>query len=460
MQHRRAQLAILALLPLLLGSGLIGGGGGGGGGGGPATDLTCVGCVSDGELASDYSGIGACTANKWVSTLNDNAAPTCTQPNFTDLAGTFAHSATTGLGNDDHTQYVLKTGRTGGQTIVGGINPSEGLSLQSTSDATRGSVYFNDSLRVVNDGGSLTFDPDATGAQNFIQYTDGTETVSNVWIAEQFTSGTYTINSNTAGIIGFNLASGMIMDYTAVTNPVFSSIASTFNASEEIRATGGATVAGFWATPYKAAITFNPTNASTVMGLTDAPDYDSVPIFKVTSSGAFGGTGRMGFHAKSTVSSGTVPQFRGFVYDDKTGAGTLSLQVGVDIAALGNATSNIGIRNADTTVFTSGATQSIASGGATQINCTATFIEIDYPTGGAVTDSNTPTVGDGSDGQVCIIVNVDSADTITLKDEAVTAGTNLRLPSHVNYAMAPRDTLTILYSSALGDWITIASSHN
>jgi hypothetical protein len=138
----------------------------------------------------------------------------------------------------------------------------------------------------------------------------------------------------------------------------------------------------------------------------------------------------------------------------------VTTQVAVDIDALSKATTNIGIRNADTTMFTSGATQSIASGGATQINCNATFIEIDYPTGGAVTDSNTPTIGDGSDGQICYLMNVDSADTITLKDEAVTAGTNLRLPGKVNFAMAPRDTLTLMYSSALGDWITLSGSHN
>lgn len=52
-----------------------------------ALDLTCSGCVSDSELVSNYSGIGACGANTWASTLNDNAAPTCTQPAFSSLSG-------------------------------------------------------------------------------------------------------------------------------------------------------------------------------------------------------------------------------------------------------------------------------------------------------------------------------------------------------------------------------------
>jgi hypothetical protein len=48
--------------------------------------------VSDGQLASNYSGTGACGANTWASTLNDNAAPTCTQPAFTNISGSVAAS--------------------------------------------------------------------------------------------------------------------------------------------------------------------------------------------------------------------------------------------------------------------------------------------------------------------------------------------------------------------------------
>lgn len=43
---------------------------------------------TDYEPAGTYSGIGACGANTWASTLNDTAAPTCTQPAFSNLSGT------------------------------------------------------------------------------------------------------------------------------------------------------------------------------------------------------------------------------------------------------------------------------------------------------------------------------------------------------------------------------------
>lgn len=44
--------------------------------------------IGDAELVSNYSGIGACSASQWASTLNDNAAPTCAQPAFSDISGT------------------------------------------------------------------------------------------------------------------------------------------------------------------------------------------------------------------------------------------------------------------------------------------------------------------------------------------------------------------------------------
>lgn len=48
--------------------------------------------IDDGELTSNYSGVGACAANTFASTLNDNAAPTCTQPSFSNLSGSATKS--------------------------------------------------------------------------------------------------------------------------------------------------------------------------------------------------------------------------------------------------------------------------------------------------------------------------------------------------------------------------------
>lgn len=58
------------------------------------------------------------------------------------LAGSLQHHDLLGLGDDDHTQYLLLAGRAGGQTAIGGTASGEDLTLQSTSNATKGSVFL------------------------------------------------------------------------------------------------------------------------------------------------------------------------------------------------------------------------------------------------------------------------------------------------------------------------------
>ena len=56
------------------------------------TFLNLGGTASDAQLATAYSGVGACSANTWASTLIRNTAPTCTQPAFSNIAGSVAAS--------------------------------------------------------------------------------------------------------------------------------------------------------------------------------------------------------------------------------------------------------------------------------------------------------------------------------------------------------------------------------
>lgn len=58
------------------------------------------------------------------------------------------HSTLSGLTSTDsgHTQFVMLAGRAGGQTVQGGTLASQTLVLESTSHATKGFIYFNDSL--------------------------------------------------------------------------------------------------------------------------------------------------------------------------------------------------------------------------------------------------------------------------------------------------------------------------
>jgi trimeric autotransporter adhesin len=52
------------------------------------------------------------------------------------------HGNLTGLNDDDHAQYALLAGRSGGQSLVGGTLANNNLTLESTSNATKGSVLI------------------------------------------------------------------------------------------------------------------------------------------------------------------------------------------------------------------------------------------------------------------------------------------------------------------------------
>lgn len=62
-----------------------------------------VGGASSNIDWGDASGVGACTTNKWVRALSNNAAPTCTQPAFSDLSGNAAATQ----GGTGFTSYTL-----------------------------------------------------------------------------------------------------------------------------------------------------------------------------------------------------------------------------------------------------------------------------------------------------------------------------------------------------------------
>lgn len=57
-------------------------------------------------------------------------------------SGDFDHGGLTGLADDDHTQYALLAGRSGGQTLIGGTASGNDLILTSTSHSTKGQVQL------------------------------------------------------------------------------------------------------------------------------------------------------------------------------------------------------------------------------------------------------------------------------------------------------------------------------
>lgn len=80
---------------------------------------------------------------------NDNNAA-----HFLDGQGNYTaptHANLSALSADDHTQYALLAGRSGGQTLIGDTASAGNLVLQSTAHATRGYVRSADRLLMSNE---------------------------------------------------------------------------------------------------------------------------------------------------------------------------------------------------------------------------------------------------------------------------------------------------------------------
>jgi len=69
-----------------------------------------------------------------------------TKPFETPEQGTVVtnHGDLAGLADDDHPQYALLAGRSGGQTVIGGTASGDDLILQTTSDGTKGDYRFSE----------------------------------------------------------------------------------------------------------------------------------------------------------------------------------------------------------------------------------------------------------------------------------------------------------------------------
>ncbi len=79
------------------------------------------------------------------------------------------HGSVGGLADDDHTQYLLLAGRSGGQVAYGGTASGDDLDLSSTSDATKGEVLLGQSLHELANG-KIALGPGARAATTTTGY--------------------------------------------------------------------------------------------------------------------------------------------------------------------------------------------------------------------------------------------------------------------------------------------------
>lgn len=325
----------------------------------------------------------------------------------------------------------LASGISGGDTLIGGTASGEDLTLGSTVHATRGTIFIRDQQEWLTESKSITTGTTALNAvilNDTYSFSSTSDAV--FWAGNSFVlldvSPTLEFSEN-ANIIA--AAVGMFMRPTIQ------------NASGQVQ-TGGPTSALYLQPTYNAnGAAFSATHYA----LRDSP---------IASSSA----STMTMTAVSTVLSGLVVNTGGVTtlrqalyVQDASGAGSVTTQVALEIAALTKATTNIGIRNASTEVATpSVATLSAAS---SSITPNAKIKRLNNTSGGSLTLTSAPTVTDGQDGQILILFN-SSAQNVVIQDQGTLASSNLRL-SATTITLGTRDSIMLVYSSDIGDWIQI-----
>lgn len=118
------------------------------------------------------------------------------------------HGALTGLADDDHNQYAACDGRAGGQSLTGGTEDGDGLTLQSTAGAVKGSILFgasaydevNDRLGIGTAAPAVALDVVGDGAIT------GNLDVAGTITSAGFISPQATVSLSAADLIGMSVA--------------------------------------------------------------------------------------------------------------------------------------------------------------------------------------------------------------------------------------------------------------
>lgn len=105
------------------------------------------------------------------------------------LVGAIAHGSLTGLTDDDHAQYALLAGRSGGQHLKGSILASQNLTLESTAHATKGFIKAMYSLVVNGASNSIIFNAASFLARSLVHCDTAAETALLAALKHSATAG-------------------------------------------------------------------------------------------------------------------------------------------------------------------------------------------------------------------------------------------------------------------------------
>ena len=388
-----------------------------------------------------------------TETLTNKTLTTPTIGSFTNAThthqnaaggGTLDHGlALTGLTDDDHTQYALLAGRSGGQELKGGTATTDNLKLWANANA-----YAQANTGRIRPQERFDFsDVSATtdGLNELIKYNPTITTTGGSAAIMMGFNFQPTISRDAAQGLSLSPAFYMaqkdqVSAQSLTDNAFYWNIgAFAFNKQSINYDTGaGATtlIAGFLASPQ----VFRETGKTGTRTVTNFTAYNAfqTPFFSYHVGDGYTVTNARGFHALNpTIQAAS--------------SGVITNNIGVDVDALSGGTNNIGIRNASTYVATPSTAQNITAVGNTIL---ANAQTVQLTANASYTLTSAPTIANGQDGQIVTILNVDTTDTITIQDQGTLASSNLRL-SATTIALGPRDSIQLMYSSTIGDWVQI-----
>jgi hypothetical protein len=244
--------------------------------------------------------------------------------------------------------------------IFGGDGASEGLTIGSTTHATRGLISLRDHVLLITEDKTYT----STTAPTLLEVSS---------------SRTFTLNDTAGGINAGNALSLITYAPTIVFDADANLLTSgnVYSATQIVKNVNGETRSIAGGTTLNSNPTFRADGATVTFG-SSVSTYDH-PVWERINSGTNNATAHTSLLSDAVVSAGsTLTTRNGTKFNDATGAGTLTTQIGVDIA-----------------------------------------------------------------------------DTITIQDQGTLGSSNLRLMT-TTVALSPRDSVTLVYSSTVGDWVQIA----
>jgi len=395
---------------------------------GTATPSSCaVGeCFFDTDASAGQNLFGCTSADTWTL-LGDGTGATPPFDHGSEL---------TGLGDDDHTQYFLLAGRSGGQTASGGTVASDDLTLDANTAANDGQIVLQSQVELwsnfpdltASDQSALVFsgDFDQSGAAVDSRILDLSGTIHVGQASAGFARSvgiaartTHLRDDATSGGATVPLANAvvaeMLLQSTVAEPPsllrAFEDSSTVEHSSSDTVSGAGADHVSFFAQPrIRESSTGSFTENRSLVGFLYAPRIDAATGGTVTASEL------VGVRIANETTSGA-------------GTSGVTKKIGVEIPYLTGAGPHYGLINGGATVWTPqeylafDSTTLPHSGFYQTDSISSTIVSVRPAVGFSFADatlSSTTAFADGSPGQCFWLLNRDAVHTLTVPHGANT----------------------------------------